>query len=91
MNKATLIDKMAEEAGITKVTAAVAIESLVDGITTALKKQQRVTIAGFGTWSVGKRAERAGRNPQTGETIRIKAKKTVRFRPGKRLEGVLNR
>jgi len=91
MNKATLIDKMAEDAGITKTTAAVAIESLVDGITTALKKNQRVTIVGFGTWSVSKRAERAGRNPQTGETIRIQAKKTVRFRPGKRLEGVLNR
>ena len=91
MNKATLINKMAEDAGITKTTAAVAIESLVDGITTALKKNQRVTIVGFGTWSVSKRAERAGRNPQTGETIRIQAKKTVRFRPGKRLEGVLNR
>ena len=79
MNKATLIDKIARDAGITKTAAATAIESLVDGVTGALKKNQRVTLVG------------AGRNPQTGETIRIKAKKSVRFKPGKQLEATLNK
>jgi DNA-binding protein HU-beta len=91
MNKATLVDKIAKDVGITKSAAADAVESLVEGVTGALKKNQRVTIAGFGTWTTTKRRARAGRNPQTGETIRIRAKKTVRFRPGKQLESVLNR
>ena len=91
MNKATLIDKIAKDAGITKNDAATAVESLVAGVTSALKKNQRVTLVGFGTWSVIKRQARTGRNPQTGETIKIKAKKTVRFKPGKQLETVLNR
>ena len=91
MNKAALIVKMAAEAGITKSAAATAVDSLVDGITTSLKKGQRVTIVGFGTWGVSKRRARTGRNPQTGETIKIKAKKAVRFKAGKRLEQVMNR
>jgi DNA-binding protein HU-beta len=91
MNKAALIVKMAAEAGITKSAAATAVDSLVEGITTSLKKGQRVTIVGFGTWGVSKRRARTGRNPQTGETIKIKAKKAVRFKAGKRLEQVLNR
>jgi DNA-binding protein HU-beta len=91
MNKATLIDKLAKDAGITKTAAATAIDSLVEGVTSALKKNQRVTLVGFGTFSVSKRRARAGRNPQTGETIRIKAKKSVRFKPGKQLEAVLNK
>ena len=91
MNKATLIDKIAEDAGITKTAAATAIESLVDGVTGALKKNQRVTLVGFGTFCVSKRKARDGRNPQTGETIRIKAKKSVRFKPGKQLEATLNK
>jgi len=91
MNKAALIVKMAADAGITKSAAATAVDSLVDGITTSLKKGQRVTIVGFGTWGISKRRARTGRNPQTGETIKIKAKKAVRFKAGKRLEQVLNR
>jgi DNA-binding protein HU-beta len=91
MNKAVLIDKIAEDAGITKSAAAVAIESLIHGVTGALKKNQRVTLAGFGTFSVSKRKARTGRNPQTGETIKIKAKKAVRFKSGKQLEGALNK
>ena len=61
------------------------------GITKALKKNQRVTLVGFGTWSVSKRKARTGRNPQTGETIKIKAKKAVRFKAGKQLEKALNK
>jgi len=91
MNKATLIDKIAEDAGITKNAAATAVDSLIDGITRALKKNQRVTLVGFGTWAVSKRKARTGRNPQTGETIKIKAKKAVRFKAGKQLEGALNK
>ena len=90
MNKATLIEKMAIDAGITKTAAATAIDSMLNGITSALKKNQRVTLVGFGTWGVSKRKARAGRNPQTGETIQIKAKKVARFKAGKSLEDALN-
>jgi DNA-binding protein HU-beta len=91
MNKAALIEKMASDAGITKSAAATAVDSLVDGITSALKKGQRVTIVGFGTWGISKRKARTGRNPQTGESIKIKAKKAVRFKTGKLLEHTLNK
>jgi len=91
MNKAMLIDKIADDAGITKTAAASAVDSLVSGITTALKKNQRVTLVGFGTWQVSKRKARTGRNPQTGEAIKIKAKKAVRFKAGKQLDTALNR
>ena len=91
MNKAMLIEKIAKDADITKAAAATAVESLVHGVTSALKKNQRVTLVGFGTWSVNKRRARTGRNPQTGETIKIKAKKAVRFKAGKKLEKALNR
>jgi DNA-binding protein HU-beta len=91
MNKASLIEKMAADAGITKSAAATAVDSLVAGITTSLKKGQRVTIVGFGTWGISKRKARTGRNPQTGESIKIKAKKAVRFKAGKQLETTVNR
>jgi DNA-binding protein HU-beta len=91
MNKAALIEKMAADAGITKTAAATAVDSLIEGVTGALKKNQRVTLVGFGTFGVSKRKARTGRNPQTGETIKIKAKRAVRFKPGKQLEGALNR
>ena len=91
MNKAALIEKIATDAGITKVAAATAVESLVHGVTGALKKGQKVTLVGFGTWGVSKRKARTGRNPQTGEAIKIKAKKVARFKAGKQLEQALNR
>ena len=91
MNKAALIEKMAGDAGITKSAAATAVDSLVEGITSSLKKGQRVTIVGFGTWGISKRKARTGRNPQTGESIKIKAKKAVRFKAGKQLEKTVNR
>ena len=91
MNKATLIERMAKDAGITKTAAATAVDSMIEGITSALKKNQRVTLVGFGTWGVSKRKARTGRNPQTGEAIKIKAKKAVRFKAGKTLEDALNK
>ena len=91
MNKATLIEKIANDAGITKTASATAVDSFIEGITGSLKKNQRVTLVGFGTFAVSKRKARTGRNPQTGETIKIKAKKAVRFKAGKQLEGILNR
>ena len=91
MNKAALIDKIANDAGITKSAAASAMDSLVDGITSSLKRGQRVTLVGFGTWGISRRKARTGRNPQTGESIKIKAKKAVRFKAGKQLEKTLNK
>ena len=91
MNKAMLIEKIANDAGITKVAAATAVDSLIHGVTTSLKKNQKVTLVGFCTWGVSKRKARIGRNPQTGETIKIKAKKAVRFKAGKALDATLNR
>jgi DNA-binding protein HU-beta len=91
MNKATLIEKIAKDAGITKVAAATAVDSLIHGVTSSLKKNQKVTLVGFGTWGVSKRKARIGRNPQTGEAIKIKAKKAVRFKAGKALDATLNR
>ncbi len=89
MNKATLIEKIANDAEITKTAAATAVDSFIHGITQSLKKNQRVTLVGFGTFGVSKRKARTGRNPQTGETIKIKAKRVARFKPGKDLENAV--
>lgn len=89
MNKADLIDKIAKDARISKTASAKAIESLVDGITRALKKGDRVALVGFGTFTVSRRKARVGRNPQTGEQIEIKARKVARFRPGKDLSSTI--
>jgi DNA-binding protein HU-beta len=84
MKKAELIDQMAQDAGITKAAATAAIESLLDGITGALKKKDgKVALAGFGTFSKTRRKARSGRNPRTGETIKIKASDTVRTEAAK--------
>ncbi len=85
MNKGELISKIAEDAEITKTQAGAALDSLVEAVTKALKKGDKVTLVGFGTFSVTKRAARTGRNPQTGETIKIKAKKVAKFKAGKEL------
>ena len=74
MNKADLIGKIAKDAGITKTSASTAVDSFIQGITTSLKKNQRVTLVGFGTFASTRRKARTGRNPQTGETIKISAK-----------------
>ncbi|HAE13485.1 MAG: HU family DNA-binding protein [Chitinophagales bacterium] len=89
MNKGELIDAMAADAGITKVQAAAALDSLMTSVRKTLKKGNKVTLVGFGTFSVTKRAARTGRNPQTGATIKIAAKKVVRFKAGKELSSAV--
>ena len=86
MNKQELIGKIATDAGITRTAAATAIDSLIEGIGTSLKKGHRVTLVGFGTFGTSKRKARTGRNPQTGEAIKIKASKKVAFRASKELK-----
>jgi len=83
MNKAELIDKIAKDAGITKTQANEALDSFTNAVVTTLKKGDRVTLVGFGTFSVSERAARNGRNPQTGATIKIKARKVPKFKAGK--------
>ena len=86
MTKADLIEKMAKDAGITKVAAGAALESFMDGITKALKKRNsKVTLVGFGTFKKVYRKTRKGRNPQTGEQIKIKGRNVVTFKAGKKL------
>jgi DNA-binding protein HU-beta len=87
MKKADLIDKMAEDVGISKTVAAKAIDSITEGITQALKKKDgKVTLVGFGSFTKVRRKARKGRNPQTGEEIKIKASNVVKFSPGKKLK-----
>lgn len=83
MNKADLIDKIAKDADITKAQANAAIDSFTDTVVATLKKGDRVTLVGFGTFSVSERAARNGRNPQTGAVIKIKARKVPKFKAGK--------
>ena len=85
MNKAELVAKIAEDASISKTQANDALDSFVDAVTKTLKGGDKVTLVGFGTFSVSKRQARTGRNPQTGESIKIKAKKVARFKAGKDL------
>ena len=85
MNKAELIAKIAEDSGITKTQANLTVDAFVDAVTKTLKKGDKVTLVGFGTFSVSKRAARNGRNPQTGAVIKIKAKKVAKFKAGKQL------
>ena len=91
MNKADLIEKIAKDAGVNKTQADSAINSVLDGITGELKKGGRVTFVGFGTFSVGSRKARTGRNPQTGKLIKIAAKKVAKFSPGAELKAAVNR
>ena len=83
MNKAELIDKISKDAGITKSQANEALDSFTNAVVTTLKKGDRVTLVGFGTFSVSERAARNGRNPQTGAVIKIKARKVPKFKAGK--------
>ncbi|UCF91168.1 MAG: HU family DNA-binding protein [Desulfobacterales bacterium] len=87
MTKAELIENMAKDAGITKAAAGAALDSFIAGITAALKKKDgKVSLVGFGTFSKTRRKARKGRNPQTGEQIKIKAANVVKFKPGKKLK-----
>jgi len=86
LNKGDLVARIAKEAGFTKTQADAAVSSVFAGITYALKKNQKVTIVGFGTFSVTKRKARAGRNPQTGAVIKIPARKVPKFSAGSELK-----
>ena len=85
MNKAELIEAMAKSADCTKTQAGEALDAFTTSVTMALKKGDKVTLVGFGTFSVSKRAARIGRNPQTGKEIKIAAKKVAKFKVGKEL------
>ncbi|HEX4877349.1 MAG TPA: HU family DNA-binding protein [Chitinophagaceae bacterium] len=89
MNKAELIAKIAEDTGINKTEANAALDSFIEAVTKTLKAGGKVTLVGFGTFSVSKRSARNGRNPQTGEVIKIKARKVARFKAGKELAAKL--
>ncbi|MFN3384962.1 MAG: HU family DNA-binding protein [Candidatus Thermochlorobacter sp.] len=91
MSKADIVDKIAKDAGISKAASEKAVNAFIEAVTNSLKKGQTVTLIGFGTFSVGKRAARVGRNPKTGATIKIKAKKIARFRPGSALKNAVNK
>ena len=90
MNKAELIAKIADDAGITKTQANATLESFISAVTKTLKGGGKVTLVGFGTFSVTKRAARTGRNPQTGDAIPIAAAKIPSFKPGKALKDSVN-
>ena len=85
MNKAELIAMIAEDAGVTKTQANATIDSFVKAVTQSLKSGEKVTLVGFGTFTVSNREARNGRNHQTGQAIKIDAKKVARFKPGKDL------
>ena len=90
MNKTELIDHIAASAAIPKVTATRALEAVLSAVTTTLKDSGSVTLVGFGTFTVGKRAARTGRNPRTGGEIRIAAAQVPKFKPGKSFKDALN-
>jgi DNA-binding protein HU-beta len=90
VNKSDLVDAIAKSADLSKAAAARALDATVDTIKKALKKGDTVSLVGFGTFKVGKRAARNGRNPRTGETIKIKAAKVPKFSAGKGLKDAVN-
>jgi DNA-binding protein HU-beta len=90
VNKSELVEHIAKQADISKAAAARALDALIGGVKSTLKKNNSVSLVGFGTFSVTKRAARAGRNPRTGDVIKIKAAKVPKFRPGKALKDALN-
>ena len=89
MNKSELVAKIAEDTKLTKKAAENTVNAVMSNIKKALKKGDSVTLVGFGTWTVTKRKARQGRNPQTGASIKIPAKKVPKFRPGKGLRDVV--
>ena len=90
MNKTELIDHIASKADISKAAAGRSLDAMIAAIKTTLKKGNSVTLVGFGTFAVSQRAARTGRNPRTGEAIKIKKAKVPKFRPGKALKDALN-
>lgn len=90
MNKSELIDAIASSADLSKASAGRALDAAIDAITKELKKGGQVSLVGFGTYAVKKRAARTGRNPQTGATIKIKAANVPSFKAGKALKDAVN-
>lgn len=90
MNKSELIDAVASSADLSKASATRAVDAFIDAITESLRKGDQVSLVGFGTFEVRERAARSGRNPQTGETIQIKASKAPAFKAGKALKDAVN-
>jgi len=91
MNKSELIDKIAKDAEISKVQAGNALNSAIEGVVLTLKKNGKVTLVGFGTFSVSSRKARTGRNPQTGALLKIPAKRVTKFVAGLELKKAVNR
>jgi DNA-binding protein HU-beta len=91
MNKSEMIDKIAKDAKISKVQAGNALNSAIEGVVLTLKKNGKVTLVGFGTFSVSSRKARTGRNPQTGALLKIPAKKVTKFVAGLELKKAVNR
>ena len=90
MTKAELVDYVAEKADLTKADAARALEAVMEGVTTGLKESGKVTLVGFGTFTAKEREARTGRNPQTGETVKIAARVVPGFKAGSKLKDALN-
>ncbi|HIP32991.1 MAG TPA: HU family DNA-binding protein [Crocinitomicaceae bacterium] len=90
MNKSELVDAMASNAGLSKADAKRALEGFIDATGQALKKGDRISLVGFGSFSVSNRAARMGRNPQTGKEIKIAAKNVIRFKAGSDLSSKVN-
>lgn len=91
MNKAELIEKIAAETGASKALAGAMVDAFVGAVTSSLKKKKPVTLVGFGTFDIQKRKARDGRNPATGETIKIKAQTAPKFRAGKALKDAVKK
>jgi DNA-binding protein HU-beta len=91
MNKSELVEHIADQSGLSKAGATRAISVILNSITKSLKKGEPVSIAGFGTFAVRKRSPRMGRNPKTGEAIKIAASKTIKFSAGKTFKDIVNR
>lgn len=85
MNKAELISKISDDTNVGRAEVNAVLDSFVDAVTSTLREGGKVTLVGFGTFSVSKRIERNGRNPQTGQSIKIKAKRVAKFKAGKEL------
>lgn len=90
MTKAELVEFMAEKADLTKADATRALDAMMEGVTKGLKKEGKVTLVGFGTFTAKKRAAREGRNPQTGEAVKIAARVVPGFKAGSKLKDALN-
>ena len=90
MNKTELVEQIAKSADITKASATRALDAVIEAVTTSLRNNDSVTLVGFGTFSVGERAARTGRNPRTKEAIKIAAAKVPKFKAGKALKDAVN-